>query len=234
VKGSFKADFNVGEVMVESMQKVRIAAELAKSSNNLKQLGIAIHNYAATYNDELMISGTNAKGQPIKSLDEKPLLSWRVALLPYIEEAPLYQQFKQDEPWDSEHNKKLIAKMPKIFAPPKGVTAPEGKTYLQMVIGPKAMRPGFKIGTIPDGTSNTIAIVEAAEPVIWTKPDDVFIPGKEMPKDLKKKFGGHFKNGFNVAVFDGSVRWIDPKKVSDRTLWLAIQPDDGEPLGADW
>jgi hypothetical protein len=77
-------------------------------------------------------------------------------------------------------------------------------------------------------------VVEAAEPVIWTKPDDVFIPGNEMPSDLKKKFGGLFPTGFNVLMYDGFVRWIDPKTVRDQTLWSALSPDDGQPLGSNW
>jgi hypothetical protein len=117
---------------------------------------------------------------------------------------------------------------------PGAKQAPPGQTYYQQVIGPAVMRPGFTIANIPDGTSNTIAVVEAAESVIWTKPDDVMIPGKEMPKDLKKKFGGHFPNIFQVALWDGSVRAIDLKRISEKTLWNALRPDDAEVLGPDW
>jgi hypothetical protein len=236
-KGVYKADFQIEQIVKKDAEARRFAAERGQSQENLKHLGLAIHNYANAGVDmtELVISGTGAKGKPIKSLDEKPLLSWRVALLPYLEQDDLYKQFRLNEPWDSEHNKKLIAKMPKIFAPTNNVKAPEGHTFYQMVIGPKAMRPGFTIATIPDGSSNTIAVVEAANPVVWTKPEDIFIPGEELPKNLKKRFGGLSKDGhFNVLLFDGSIRWVDSKQVSERTLWNAIQPDDGNPLGSDW
>jgi hypothetical protein len=233
VKASFNVDFNVGQVVADGVKTVHLAAERSKSQNNLRQLALGMVNYADVYG-KLIVSGTGAMGQPIKSLDEKPLLSWRVALLPYLDHEALYKQFKLDEPWDSEHNKNLIAKMPNVFAPvnnPKG--GGEGKTYYQMVIGPRAMRPGFSIVSIPDGASNTIAIVEAAEPVTWTKPEDIFIPGMEMPKGFRKKFGGLFKDTIVVALFDGSIRNI-LSDVSDRTLWLAVQPDDGQPPPKDW
>jgi hypothetical protein len=234
VSGNVKfITFDLTPALTEAVEKVRVAAERARFSNNLKQIMLTLHNYASVYDDIVLVSGTDAMQRPIADLNGKAILSWRVALLPYIEQQNLYNQFKLNEPWDSEHNKKLIPMMPKIYAPVNGFKATEGKTLIQMVVGPSAMRPGFRIGTIPDGTHNTIAVVEASEPVIWTKPDDVFISGKEMPKDLKKKFGGQFKGVFMVGMWDGSVRSVS-LSVSEKTLWNAIRPDDGEVLGSDW
>jgi len=75
--------------------------------------------------------------------------------------------------------------------------------------------------------------VEAAEPVIWTRPADVMFPDKELPKDFRKKFGGLFPGGFTVALWDGSVGFV-PDTVSDRTLSFALDPADGQVLGSDW
>src|SRR5205823_5030199 len=123
--------------------------------------------------------------------------------------------------------------MPKVFAP-LGKQGKPGYTHLQMAIGPAAMRPGvYTIGNIPDGTSNTIAVLEAADPVIWMKPDDVMFPDKELPKDFRKKFGGQFSGGFHALLWDGSVRFV-PDSVSDQTLGYALCPDDGQVLGPDW
>jgi hypothetical protein len=83
-----------------------------KSVDNLKQLSLGLINFCDA-NDRFPPYPKNVK-------DGKPLYSWRVDLLPYIEEDRLYSQFKRDEPWDSEHNKKLLDKMPKIFAPVTG------------------------------------------------------------------------------------------------------------------
>jgi prepilin-type processing-associated H-X9-DG protein len=76
-------------------------------------------------------------------------------------------------------------------------------------------------------------VVEATEPVIWTKPDDVMLPGKELPKDFRKRFGGLYPGGFNVVMWDGSVRFV-ADSVSDRTLGLMVDPRDGQPVPSDW
>ena len=229
---SYKADFDFGVMMIEAVKRVRESASQMRAKNNFKQASLAMHSYSSIYDDKMPVHGIGSKGALLKK-DEKPLLSWRVAILPFIEQDNLYKQFKFDEPWDSENNKKLIDKMPNIYAP---VVKPgkAGYTHMQMVIGPRAM-PLFADlkSTFTDGTSNTIAIVEATEAVIWTKPDDVMFPGKELPKDFRKRFGGQFPGGFNVALWDGSVRFV-PNTVSDRTIEGALTPAGGEVLGRDW
>jgi prepilin-type processing-associated H-X9-DG protein len=233
VAGSYKADFDIGAMVAGAVPKIREAAARTTAQNNLKQIALALHNYHSVYN-QVPVLGVEANAQPLRNATDKPLLSWRVAMLPYLEQENLYREFRLNEPWDSEHNKKLIAKMPKIYAP---VNKPgkEGYTHMQMVVGPNAMQPPVARipASFPDGTSNTIAVVEAAEPVVWTKPDDLMLPGKDLPKDFRKKFGGLFPGGFNVAMWDGSVRFV-PDTVSDRTLSLAFNPRDGMPLGSDW
>jgi hypothetical protein len=231
----FLADFDLGEVTKSATERVRIAANRVKSQNNLMQIGLGMHNFHSA-TERLPIWGVDARG-PVRDLQGRPLLSWRVALLPYVEQDALYREFKLDEPWDSEHNKKLIARMPKLYAPVNEARAPAGHTFYQQVVGPAAMRPGLRLETITDGTSNTIAVVEAAEPVVWTRPADVFIPtpqGQGPPAGLKQKFGRMFRNGFHVVLWDGSTRLIDTRKISDRTLWSALTPDGGETLGNDW
>src|SRR5207253_5726964 len=111
-------------------KKVTESAGREELTNNLKQIAIAFHNYASAHRDHFPAAA-------IYSKDGKPLLSWRVALLPYLEQDNLYKQFKLDEPWDSEHNKKLIARMPKVFAssPDPKLTA-AGKTTFVVPVGP--------------------------------------------------------------------------------------------------
>ena len=72
----------------------------ARAMNNFKQMGIALHTYASSY-DKLPPA-------VLTSPDGKPLFSWRVALLPYVEQDNLYKQLKLDEPWNSPHNKKVL------------------------------------------------------------------------------------------------------------------------------
>lgn len=170
------------------------------SMNNLKQIALAMHNYHDAYN--------GLPAQAIYSKDGKPLLSWRVAILPFIEQDNLYRQFKLNEPWDSAHNKKLLSKMPAVYAPPGIKTKEKYTTFYRVFAGPGTVFEGKKCVTlrdIKDGTSNTILVVEAGQAVPWTKPD-------ELPFDAKKKnllgLGGIFGGNFNMALADGSVHYV--------------------------
>ena len=95
--------------------------------NNLKQIALAMHNFHA---------GNNAFPRPA-ILDEKgkPLLSWRVAILPYIDQQALYDKFKLDEPWDSPHNKALLKEMPAIYRCPIRTKAEPFTTTYRVMVG---------------------------------------------------------------------------------------------------
>jgi hypothetical protein len=205
-------------LLVPGVQKVRDAAGRAQSQNNLKQMGLAMHNYHATYN-RLPSAGV---GDPTKPAEAgKPLLSWRVAILPFIEQQLLYQQFKLDEPWDSPNNIKLLERMPKIYMLPGDNLTPSGHTHYQVFVGNGAAfekTRGLRIADFTDGTSNTILVVEAAQAVPWTKPEDIlFDPGNPIVPLLST----HFRSGYNVLLGDGSVR-ILPPSTPESTFKAAI------------
>jgi hypothetical protein len=209
----------VGVVPAGAADAPATARERAQATNNLKQIGLAFHNYNAAMG-YLPVDLT--------SKDGKALLSWRVAILPYIEEIELYKQFKMDEPWDSPNNKKLVEKMPKLYAPVRG-KAKAGETFYQVFTGEKAVfAPGRKPkipAAFPDGTSNTGMIFEGGEPVVWTKPADLtYDEKKPLPK-----LGGLFDGEFYVAMGDGSVRRIK-KDPDEKELRKLIMPADGEPV----
>ena len=155
------------------------------------------------------------------------MLSWRVLLLPFLQEHELAKEFKLDESWDSDHNKKLIEKMPKVFTPVRG-KAGKGETFYRGFTGPSAMFEAgkeIKIASITDGTSNTILCVEAEKSVPWTKPDDLpFDPKKDT---LPKVGGAMFEAGFNATICDGSVRYFK-KDIAKETLKALITRDGGE------
>jgi hypothetical protein len=193
------------------------------TTNNLKQIGLALHNFHDNYG-YLPIHGTRSPAEPTKSL-----LSWRVAILPYLEQAALYQQFNHNEPWDSEHNKKLIPLMPPIYASP-AKAAPAGHTYWQQLVGPGGMSTGqwkHSLVAVTDGTSNTAAVVEAAEAVIWTKPADVDVPKEFAPGALKAKFAGQFQGGFYVLMWDGFVL-VARDDADETALKFLFNPQDGQ------
>lgn len=229
---SYRADFDAGQAIADAVKKIEVASGRMTASNNLKQIGLALHSYHDAMGS-LPVHAIGANGVPLRNPTDKPLLSWRVAILPYIEQDALYKQFKLNEPWDSEHNKKLIAQMPKLYAP-VGKPGQPGKTHLQMVVGAGGMSPfGSRLQTIPDGTSNTIAVIEAVDAVEWTKPADVTLPAKPAPGALTKLFGGQFAGGMNVLMWDGSVRFVRDT-VSENTLKLLFDPRDGMAIPSDW
>ena len=209
-------------LMLPSTEKVREAADRTRAQNNLKQVVLGMHNYEGAFQK---FPPTEVK-TPGKA---GPGLSWRVAILPWIEEETLYRQFKHDEPWDSDHNKKLLTKMPKVFMIPGSdpAAAAAGKTYLRTF----SLGKGMKVLDIADGLSNTIAVVEAADAVEWTKPDELDADAKD-PHALIR-WGWNGGTVANLALFDGSVRSVQ-KKISAKTLKAAVTPNGGEVFGDDW
>lgn len=181
---------------------------LRAAETNLKQIALAWHNYHDVNNHFPCNEVTK---------DGKALLSWRVQILPYLEHDDLYKQFKLNEPWDSEHNKKLIDKMPKLYAPIRAKADP-GLTFYQVFTGTHGLlKSGEKRRPvdIADGTSHTLLCVEAANPVTWTKPDDLAFEGKDVPA-----LGGLFDGKFHGAMCDGSVRRF--KKGADADILRAL------------
>ena len=182
-----------------AFQKVGEAKLRIRSQNNLKQFAVAMHNHEGATG--------HFPAPAICDKEGKPLLSWRVAILPYIEQGALYNQFKLDEPWDSPNNKKLLSSMPKIYEPVDNqAVADEYKTYYRVFYPKGEIGFGPRENDLPKGTSGTVMIVEAGEPVFWTKPDELeYEEGKPLPS-----LGGVLPNvkSFHVAMFDGSVRAI--------------------------
>jgi hypothetical protein len=204
-----------GQQPDDPVAKVKLAADRTKSSNNLKQMALGFH----VYHDK-----NQRFPRDITDKNGKPLLSWRVAILPHVDEAKLYEQFKLDEAWDSENNKKLLEKMPKLYTAPRGKFE-KGHTFYQSFAGPGAFMSGndLKLFDITDGTSNTFMVVEAGDEVPWTKPADVaFDPKKPLPK-----LGGIFEGDFNVCFADGFVRHVK-KGVKDEILKKFIVTNSGE------
>ena len=159
-------------------------------------------------------------------------LSWRVAILPYIDQQALYNEFHLDEPWDSPHNIKLLERMPKIFAPVAGPPTKPGETCYQVFTGPglifdRLMDRRTRLVSIVDGTSNTFMIVESSKPVPWTKPEDIeytprFDKGKGGPRP---ELGYQVPGKFLAGMADGVARWL-PRDLDGFTLDCLIHPAD--------
>jgi prepilin-type processing-associated H-X9-DG protein len=168
---------------------------------------------------QLRIRIRNFPGRPTYDKDGKPLLSWRVLLLPYLEEGDLYKQFRLDEAWDSPHNKPLGDRMPRTFQCPSGLLG-RGLTTYEVFVEPRSMFTGKPTGVtvreVTDGTSHTLLVVEAKKPVPWTRPGGLSLASSDPALGMGSKHDG----GFNASMVDGSVRFI---KTSGEG---AIEPGD--------
>jgi hypothetical protein len=198
----------------------------ARTQNNLKQLGLGMYNYENAVGFYPSPATLGKKG--------KKLHSWRVEILPFIGYEELYKKFKLDEPWDSEHNLKVVKDnpMPEVFAVPGTTNLDDKKTHFQVFVGNGAMfdpAGPTKPQDVKDGTTNTFMVVTAAKAVEWTRPDDIeFDPKAEVAKLLL------FKDGITqVGMGDGSVRAISAT-VSEKTLKAAVTRAGGEVLGDDF
>jgi hypothetical protein len=214
-----KIDQAALEAMARSgLARFRLLAARRESFKNLKHVAFACHRYAVA-------NGITTPPAGLYDKDGRPLLSWRVLLLPYLGRKDLYKQFKLDEAWDGPNNKKLLAKMPRVYAAPAGKAKPH-ETFYQAFVGPGAGfegKRGTRFDNIPDGTSNTMMFAEAARAVPWSKPEDLaYDPKKPLPK-----VGGLWKDGFFAAFFDGSVRFKS-NKMKETTLRAYITRDGGE------
>jgi hypothetical protein len=168
--------------------------------------------------------------------DGRPLLSWRVLILPFVEGGDLYKKFKLDEPWDSPHNLKLLPQMPRTYAPFDGSRAPgPGMTFYQVFVGPGTAFEGSKglrlRDDFPNGLGKVILIAEAAEAVPWTKPQDlVYRADRPLPG-----LGGLWKgrDDFRVVMADAGTRSVS-RKAREAMLRAVIARDSKEPIPDDW
>ena len=189
---------------------------------NLKYIGLAMHNYLSKHKSFPPAYTTDPHG--------KPLLSWRVMMLPYLEANDLYKEFHLDEPWDSPHNKALIPRMPKIFACPstRRAALPPGKTIYQRPVGGTiGVDPtkGMTIKDVTDGTSVTIMVLEAPtdQAVEWTRPADWDAPATVDPKALLTRHLG----GAQSVFMDGAGRFLRDT-IKPETLRFLLTPTGGE------
>lgn len=199
-------------LLLPAVQAARHAAQRAHSTNNLKEIGLALHNYHDAHKQFPARANFDERG--------RPLLSWRVHILPYLGETELYYQFHLDEPWDSPHNRMLIERMPEVFKNPGKNTKP-GMTQYLVLVGKGTLFEGSRgrsLADVWDGSSNTIMVVEADpdRAVPWTKPEDLpFDPNNPLDG-----LGHAHSGGFNALFCDGAVRFIS--ETIDPEVWRAL------------
>lgn len=206
------------------LNPARANARLMSHRNSMKKIGLAMHYFHAAYNQFPAQALADDKGGR--------LLSWRVMILPYLDQQALYDKFHLDEPWDSAHNKALISEIPFVYAG-KGdeKLAAEGKTRVLAPISEHTVfgRTGSGIGfrQMLDGTSNTILIVEAKpdSAVVWTKPEDLTLNADDPLSSIMDRNA----KGLVSLFGDGSVRVL-PANIVTETLNAYLSFDGKEPI----
>jgi prepilin-type processing-associated H-X9-DG protein len=208
-------------LLLPAVQAARDSARRLQCASNLRQIGLGIAGILNQKNHYPPAAITDSEG--------RPLLSWRVAILPYLDEMALINKFKLDEPWDSPNNLPLLSLMPKIYRCPSDTPDGEFATRYQGIVGPGAIfekdRP-TSMQDIKDGSSKTIVVAESGQPVPWTKPEDVDIA------DMTTVLGSPHRGGFNVLFADMSVRFIQ-SSIDPATLQAMGTRNGGEVITVD-
>ena len=205
------------------LEPIQSGSRKTQRLNNLRQIMLAMLNYESAYRSLPAYANFDSDG--------KPLLSWRVHILPFIEQNELYNQFKLDEPWDSSHNIKLVEKMPKVYADPSRNLDHLSQKGLTRTVVPFAKETmfhgneGVTFKMIADGSSNTMAIVNVVpgQAVVWTQPTDWNV-------DLKSPKKGLFNEEYGETAYaraDGSVDVL-LKDVLAKQLKALLTRDGGE------
>jgi prepilin-type N-terminal cleavage/methylation domain-containing protein len=248
-------------LLLPATRRVRGPAERAQCQNNLRQLILALHSFESTGGTAPYLSTDHPDGPTGRAFPPgcfgpgtvpEERLSWMVALLPYLEQDSLYRQFDVERGYAG--NLPAAQTGIKMFLCPaaKHAATDEAATHYVAMAGigrDAAAQPagaagnGFmgydrltSLATIPDGTSNTIALMETrfglgpwarggASTLRGFDPSDVPLHGDDRP------FGGHPK-AMIAAMADGSVRYIGPT-VEPKTLAAAITIAGGEPVNLD-
>jgi hypothetical protein len=196
----------------------REAARLTRPEEQLKTIAIGIHNHHDVY---------QRFPSDVLSKEGKPLLSWRVQVLPFVEEGKIWEKFKLDEPWDSEHNRALLNEMPAVYRDARGNDPT--RTTFQIFAGENTPFHGERAGLnkVIDGASNTLMVIQTplALAAPWTKPADIAYE----PANPLGSFGKPPKEEIWAAMCDGRVHLFPPDYSGEHWRWL-IERNDRHPV----
>jgi len=204
----------------------REAARRSMCTNNLKQIGVAMHIYHDRWKCFPAAVRTDEDGQPMRS--------WRVAILPFVEQAPLYDQYDFSQPWNGPNNSALQSTSISAYRCPSDGDPTSTETSYVMIVGKDTIggEPGeaVRIADISDGTSNTILAIEVgASGIHWMEPRDVTV--EEAVTFLTDPAASPFEQvhlgGANVLLADGSVRFMS-ESTDPQTLRALLTRNDGQ------
>lgn len=186
-------------LLLPAVQAAREAARRMSCMNNMKQIGLALHNYHSDYKTFPPAFTVDSNGQPLHS--------WRTLILPYLGQQSLYSSIDLSKPWDDPVNAQVNRLVLQVYKCPSMRDQTSPATCYQVINDPASVFPGsaaIGMNKMRDGTSNTLLVVEAApaDAVPWMKPQDIAFT-KLLPPS-----GTNHTGGYNVTMADGSVQFI--------------------------
>ncbi|QDT97053.1 DUF1559 family PulG-like putative transporter [Gimesia aquarii] len=210
-------------LLLPAVQQARDAARRSMSKNNMKQIGLALHNYHDVFS-QFPPGGT-------ATADGKPYHSWQTAILPFVDQAPLYNDIDFDVAWDDPSNQIIFEQEIPTYLNPsiEEKISPDGLGLSHYVGNELVMKKNGNIGIrdMTDGTSNTILAVETGQNFKpWGDPTSIAKPTEIMGQGKKSSFRG----GNHVLMGDGSVRFVS-ENIDPETLKNLSIPNDGKAIG---
>ncbi len=190
-------------MVLPAIQQAREAARRTACSNNLRQIGLALHNYHTLYD--------SFPPAYVEDENGNPMYSWRVLILPMIEQQHLYEQFDLSKPWDDPANLMVLQNMPSVFRCPSSMEENSEFTSYAAVTGENCIfegAEGTRISDVRNGMSNTLMVGEVIRSDIpWTAPMDINVDNTPNLGDYDG-FASYHIGGVQFLFGDGSVQYI--------------------------
>ena len=188
-------------LLLPAVQSAREAARRASCSNNMHQIGIALHNYEAVYKQLPPAYTVDKNGQPLHS--------WRTLILPFMEENSLYSAIDLNKPWNDPANAVLQSSVVPAYSCPSSAIDPKMTTY-QVVVDPSSAftgPQGRKFSDFQDGLANTLIVVETgrSQAVHWAEPKDMDLQSF-MNAASTADFAHH--GGQHVLMADAALHFL--------------------------
>jgi hypothetical protein len=214
----------VAALVYSGFSAARQAGQRTASANNLRQIGIALHNYADVYQ-------SFPPAYTVDPVTGQRLHSWRVLILPFLEEAYVYDQLDLTRPWDDPVNRQFEAHMPSVYCFPAAQGTGQVTTDYMVVVGPETAFPGeqaAKMSDVYDGLSNTIAVVEVAgSTTSWMEPTDLDFAALDTAINGApgNSISSNEPSGANVLMCDGAARFLETTIAPELVRFMLMKSD---------
>lgn len=209
-------------LLLPAIQAAREASRRMSCANNLKEIGLALHNYQSIYGSL----------PPAYTVDDqgRPLHSWRTLILPQLNQEALYSQIDLTKPWDDPANAAVAQAVVPTYACPSTVVDPQLTTYVA-VVDPGGLMSGptaSSLDDVPDGMFATLLVAEtdSGNAVPWMSPQDIDL-ATFLETGTRRDAGGHF-GGAHILTADGAVQFVTDTMAAEIREALVLKEDGVE------